>query len=272
MMLRDPARVAVTPQASTAERVSQRVVHIDKAGKANLLADILKSEPIDRAIVFTRTKHGADRVVRQLGQKGLAAEAIHGNKSQGQRERALAAFRDGRVRTLIATDIAARGIDVDGISHVINFDLPNVPESYVHRIGRTARAGADGVAISFCDNEERTYLRDIEKLIRMTLPATDGRTGKSFEERPPSPARAHAPDQTSKSNSRNRPGQRARRRDQETKAGPGSQNGRQHEPKAASQAFTAPQRQNGGTGDGGLSSLGFMRDRRPERRAKRPHA
>ena len=130
-------------------------------------------EPIDRAIVFTRTKHGADKVVRQLNQQGLAAEAIHGNKSQGQRERALAAFRNGKVKTLIATDIAARGIDVDGITHVINYDLPNVPESYVHRIGRTARAGAEGFAISFCDQEERAYLRDIERLIRKSLPATD---------------------------------------------------------------------------------------------------
>ena len=190
IMLRDPARVAVTPPASTVERIAQRVVHVDKAGKANLLADLLKSEPIDRAIVFTRTKHGADRVVRQLSQAGLAAEAIHGNKSQGQRERALAAFRNGKVKTLIATDIAARGIDVDGITHVINYDLPNVPESYVHRIGRTARAGADGIAISFCDNEERAYLRDIERLIRMALPATDGRTGQAVEARAPSPARA----------------------------------------------------------------------------------
>ena len=188
-MLRDPARVAVTPQASTVERVSQRVVHIDKAGKVTLLADILRSEPIDRAIVFTRTKHGADRVVRQLNRSGLAAEAIHGNKSQNQRERALAAFREGRIRTLIATDIAARGIDVDGITHVINYDLPNVPESYVHRIGRTARAGADGVAISFCDQEERAYLRDIEKLIRMAIPATDGRTGRAIEAKAPPSAK-----------------------------------------------------------------------------------
>jgi ATP-dependent RNA helicase RhlE len=171
-MLRDPVRVAVAPAASTAERIAQRVVHVERAGKLPLLAELLREEPIDRALVFTRTKHGADRVVRQLAQKGLAAIAIHGNKSQNQRERALADFRSGKVRTLVATDIAARGIDVDGVSHVINFDLPNIPESYVHRIGRTARAGADGVAISFCDGEERAYLRDIEKLIRMSVPAT----------------------------------------------------------------------------------------------------
>src|SRR5665213_2509610 len=148
-MLRDPARVSVTPQATTAERVDQRVILTEKASKPALLTEILKAEKIDRVLVFTRTKHGADKVVRLLNKAGLAADAIHGNKSQGQRERALAAFRNGRVRTLIATDIAARGIDVDGISHVVNYDLPNIPESYVHRIGRTARAGAEGVAISF---------------------------------------------------------------------------------------------------------------------------
>jgi ATP-dependent RNA helicase RhlE len=174
-MLRDPVRVAVTPEATTAEKVEQRVIHVDRAGKPALLAEVLRNEPIERALVFTRTKHGADKVVRTLAKDGIAAEAIHGNKSQNQRERVLAAFRAGKVRTLIATDIAARGIDVEGISHVINYDLPNVPESYVHRIGRTARAGAEGVAISFCDGEERAYLRDIEKLIRMPIPATDRR-------------------------------------------------------------------------------------------------
>ncbi len=127
-------------------------------------------------MIFTRTKHGADKVVRRLVQAGIAAEAIHGNKSQGQRERVLAAFRNGKIRTLVATDIAARGIDVDGISHVVNFDLPNVPETYVHRIGRTARAGAAGIAISLCDAEEMAFLRDIEKLIRMSLPMIDRRS------------------------------------------------------------------------------------------------
>jgi superfamily II DNA/RNA helicase len=185
-MLRDPAHVAVTPVASTAERIAQRVVHVDRAGKPALLAETLRKENIDRAIVFTRTKHGADKVVRQLEQRGIAAAAIHGNKSQSQRDRALSAFRKGAVRTLIATDIAARGIDVDGISHVINYDLPNVPESYVHRIGRTARAGAEGIAISFCDGEERAYLRDIEKLIRMQVPATDMR-GQPVSEAETSP-------------------------------------------------------------------------------------
>jgi ATP-dependent RNA helicase RhlE len=173
-MLDNPARVAVTPPASTVERIAQRVVHVDSQSKARLLADILRGEPIDRALVFTRTKHGADRVVRVLAKSGIAAEAIHGNKSQGQRERVLAAFRAGRLRTLIATDIAARGIDVDGISHVINYDLPHVPESYVHRIGRTARAGADGTAISFCSVDEVPLLRAIEKLTRASIPSNGG--------------------------------------------------------------------------------------------------
>ena len=174
-MLKDPVRVAVTPAATTVERIDQRVILVDRAAKPALLAQLLRSEPIDRVLVFTRTKHGADKVVRALAKSQIAAEAIHGNKSQNQRERALAAFRAGKMRTLVATDIAARGIDVDGISHVVNFDLPNIPESYVHRIGRTARAGADGIAISFCDGEERAYLRDIEKLIRITIPSTDQR-------------------------------------------------------------------------------------------------
>ena len=178
-MLRDPARVAVTPQATTAERIAQRVILTEKASKPALLAEIIKTETIDRVLVFTRTKHGADKVVRVLDKAGIPAEAIHGNKSQGQRERVLSAFRKGALRTLIATDIAARGIDVDGVSHVVNYDLPNIPESYVHRIGRTARAGAEGVAISFCDHEERAYLRDIERLIRMAIPAVDRRTGRT---------------------------------------------------------------------------------------------
>ena len=156
-MLRDPARVAVTPVASTQERVDQRVILVDKPAKSALLIEVLRSEVTGQTLVFTRTKHGADKVVKSLHHAGLSAEAIHGNKSQNQRERVLGAFRAGKLRTLIATDIAARGIDVEGISHVINYDLPNIPESYVHRIGRTARAGAAGIAISFCDHEERAY-------------------------------------------------------------------------------------------------------------------
>src|ERR1700710_1945725 len=175
-MLRDPARVAVTPVASTVERITQRIIQVDHSAKPALLVQILKQEQVNRALIFTRTKHGADKVVKSLAKAGIPADAIHGNKSQNHRERVLAAFRSGEIRTLVATDIAARGIDVDGISHVVNFDLPNVPETYVHRIGRTARAGADGVAISLCAGEEIAYLRDIEKLIRITLPKEDRRT------------------------------------------------------------------------------------------------
>jgi ATP-dependent RNA helicase RhlE len=183
-MLREPAKVAVTPAASTVDRVEQRIMRVDRAAKAALLAQVLKREQIDRALVFTRTKHGADKVVRGLAKVGIIASAIHGNKSQNQRERVLAAFRSGKLRTLVATDIAARGIDVDGISHVVNFDLPNVPETYVHRIGRTARAGAVGTAISLCDAEELPFLRDIEKLIRRSIPTTDHRSVPAQHHRP----------------------------------------------------------------------------------------
>jgi len=187
-MLRDPARVAVTPVSSTVERITQRIIQVDFAAKPAVLAQLLKQEPVNRALVFTRTKHGADKVVKSLAKAGIAAEAIHGNKSQNHRERVLAAFRNGDIRTLVATDIAARGIDVDGISHVVNFDLPNVPETYVHRIGRTARAGADGVAISLIAGaEEMGYLRDIERLIRVALPREDRRTPGSRDAAPAAP-------------------------------------------------------------------------------------
>jgi len=172
-MLRSPVRAAVTPVASSAERIEQRLIRVDRHAKPAALVDVLRREAADRTLIFTRTKHGADKVVRYLTGTGIAASAIHGNKSQNQRERALAAFRNGEVRILVATDIAARGIDVEGISHVINFDLPNVPETYVHRIGRTGRAGAAGTAISLCDKEERAYVLDIERLIRKSIPASD---------------------------------------------------------------------------------------------------
>ncbi|MBM3531388.1 MAG: DEAD/DEAH box helicase [Alphaproteobacteria bacterium] len=172
-ILSQPVRVAVAPVAATADRIDQWMLHVEKGNKRALLDSVLKDRSIARALVFTRTKHGANKVAEQLARSGVASEAIHGNKSQGARERALANFKAGRTRVLVATDIAARGIDIDGVTHVINFDLPNVPESYVHRIGRTARAGASGIAISFCDREERPYLRDIEKLIRKAIPVVD---------------------------------------------------------------------------------------------------
>jgi ATP-dependent RNA helicase RhlE len=175
-LLKNPVQVSVTPQATTVERIAQRVIHVDTASKRALLIELLRTDPaMNRNLVFTRTKHGADKVVRALSAAGIVSSAIHGNKSQSQRVATLNAFRAGRTRVLIATDIAARGIDVDGISHVINYDLPHVAESYVHRIGRTARAGAEGVAIAFCDREERALLRDIERLTRQTIPSSEWR-------------------------------------------------------------------------------------------------
>ncbi len=165
----DPVQVAVTPVATTAERVDQRVTFVNQAEKPALLTHMLGTEQIDRALVFTRTKHGADKVVKQLHAANIGCAAIHGNKSQAQRTMALNAFRKGEIRILIATDIAARGIDVSGVSHVFNFDLPNVPEQYVHRIGRTARAGAEGIAISFVAGEEKGWLKQIERLTRVQL-------------------------------------------------------------------------------------------------------
>jgi ATP-dependent RNA helicase RhlE len=169
-ILTNPAKVAVNPVASTVELVEQRVMFVEKADKRPLLNRVLKDDGIGRALIFTRTKHGANRVAEQLAKSGIVADAIHGNKSQTARTRALERFRSGAGRVLVATDIAARGIDIDGITHVINYDLPNVPESYVHRIGRTARAGRSGIAISFCEAEERAWLRDIETLIRARIP------------------------------------------------------------------------------------------------------
>ncbi len=168
-LLKEPVRVEVTPVATTAERISQRVHFVEKANKRALLQHLLSDQGIARALVFARTKHGANKVAEQLDRAGVRTDAIHGNKSQNARQKALNDFRNGKVRVLVATDIAARGIDVDGITHVINFDLPNEPESYVHRIGRTARAGNDGIAISFCDAEERSFLRDIERTIRQQV-------------------------------------------------------------------------------------------------------
>jgi ATP-dependent RNA helicase RhlE len=169
-MLRDPVRVSVAPVATTAERVAQSVIFVSQSEKRTVLARMLRRDEMGRVLVFARTKHGADKIVQHLDGAGIRSNAIHGNTSQSQRERALAAFRDGSMPVLIATDIAARGIDVDDVTHVINYDLPNVPESYVHRIGRTARAGNAGIAISLCDETERGHLRGIEKLIKARLP------------------------------------------------------------------------------------------------------
>ena len=168
-ILVDPVNVAVTPVSSTVELITQWVLHVDRGDKRALLREVLRDPKMTRVLVFTRTKRGANRVAEELDRNGVRADAIHGNKSQGARQRALDSFKRGTIRVLVATDIAARGIDVDGISHVINFELPVEPESYVHRIGRTARAGASGVALSFCEPEERDTLRAIERLTRTTV-------------------------------------------------------------------------------------------------------
>jgi ATP-dependent RNA helicase RhlE len=274
-MLRDPARVAVTPVASTADRIAQRIIQVDFAAKPAVLAQLLKQEPIDRALVFTRTKHGADKVVKVLAKAGIEANAIHGNKSQNHRERVLAAFRSGEVRTLVATDIAARGIDVDGVSHVVNFDLPNVPETYVHRIGRTARAGAEGVAISLIAGaEEMGYLRDIERLIRITLPREDRRTPGARDAAPAAPhpvqhrngrpgARAHGG--RSNEQAQAAKGPRRRRRGGGNNAPP--QANRHEGPRPA---------QHGGKGQGGhsegIQGVAFLhRESRPNNQPNRSH-
>ena len=169
-LLQNPVRVEVSPQSATVNSIAQRVLFVQNADKRELLLRLVRGTEIHRALIFTRTKRGADRVAKQLNQEGRRADAIHGNKSQNARTRTLGEFRRGRVRLLVATDLAARGIDVEGITHVINYDMPLEAESYVHRIGRTGRAGADGIALSFCDSNERSCLRAIEKLIQTTIP------------------------------------------------------------------------------------------------------
>ena len=187
-MLSDPVRVEVTPGTMTVERIEQQVFFVGASEKRALLVRVLSDPALARVIVFARTKRGADRVAKNLETDGVSAEAIHGNKSQGARQRALKRFKVGEARVLVATDIASRGIDVDDVTHVINYELPNEPESYVHRIGRTARAGAAGTAFSFCDSSERAYLRDIEKLTKSRLPVADGHADNGEE----SPARSNA--------------------------------------------------------------------------------
>lgn len=212
-ILTKPERVAVDPVSSTAERVEQAVYFVPKKQKRALLLHLLKGDDIPTALVFTRTKHGANRVVKVLNKKGINAEAIHGNKSQSARQKALKNFKSNRTRVLVATDIAARGIDVDHLSHVINFDLPNISETYVHRIGRTGRAGACGTALSFCDVEERDYLRDIQKLTGENIPVVKDHPYPPEAGEAPSPA--PQPRHQNRNNSQNksrRPRQHSRRK------------------------------------------------------------
>jgi len=191
-MLHQPVRVDVAPPTVTADRIEQRLFHVQAQDKRKLLVDLLHDPKLARVIVFTRTKHGANKVVEHLEKSGIPADAIHGNKSQNARQRAMENFRSGRARLLVATDIAARGIDVDGITHVVNFELPNEPESYVHRIGRTARAGAEGIAISFCAPDERGYLRDIEKLVKRKLTVVGEEPAIASHGKPAAPVRDYA--------------------------------------------------------------------------------
>ncbi|GAA0317021.1 DEAD/DEAH box helicase [Sphingomonas oligophenolica] len=210
--LKDPATVKVAPVSTTAERVDQFVSFVNQGEKQALLTILLQNPEVERCLVFTRTKHGADRVVKLLGHNGIASNAIHGNKSQPQRERALAEFKSGKAKILVATDIAARGIDVSGVSHVINFELPNVPEQYVHRIGRTARAGASGVAISFCADDEKSYLRDIERLTRVKptpMPLPEGFTAEAARIKAARPAGSDVDDRRRDESGRHRAPPRA---------------------------------------------------------------
>jgi ATP-dependent RNA helicase RhlE len=275
--LKEPVRVAVTPVAKTADKVEQRVILIEKNGKTGLLVEVLKGEPIDRALVFTRTKHGADKVVKSLHNAGIAADAIHGNKSQNQRERALGTFRSGKVRVLVATDIAARGIDVDGVSHVINFDLPNIPESYVHRIGRTARAGAEGIAISFVANDERAFLRDIERLTKISIPSTDRRLNPSLGEGKGGGGENRGGRNNGQGRKRHRRGNNPHRGQRPQGERPqqnaqGEQRAEQHQPRPQNNGERKHEHRGDQRGQRPQHNNGERKhEGRPEHRSKRPH-
>ena len=207
-LLHQPETVEVVPRSTTAEKVDQEVYMVEKADKRALLVDVLRDSAMTRVLVFSRTKHGANRIAEHLVKDGIGAEAIHGNKSQNARERALANFKAGKIRVLVATDIAARGIDIDDVSHVVNFDVPEVPETYVHRIGRTARAGATGMAMTFVEHAEREDWRNIIKLTRLDIPVVDGHP---FQSRVPANARPPAPEPRQQRSNGHRSGFRRRR-------------------------------------------------------------
>ncbi|MBS0363424.1 MAG: DEAD/DEAH box helicase [Proteobacteria bacterium] len=276
-LLHDPLRVSVTPQATTVERINQKVLFVEAGRKRALLAELFDDPGFKRVIVFTRTKRGADRVARGLEQVGVEAASIHGDKSQGQRERALAEFKAGKVRALVATDIAARGIDIDAVSHVVQFELPNVPESYVHRIGRTARAGADGSAVAFCADDERNLLRDIQKVTRQTIPSFDRRNdrqlGAATAALPDPGGKAERPDTRGQRNgAQPQPHRGAHKPKRNRNHGGGGQPGHRHDgaparsgetqrpagqPAAAKKAgFKGPRRGGPGRGQGGQGGSG----------------
>lgn len=251
-ILNNPAKVEVTPVSSTAETINQSMYFVSKNDKRHLLLHILKDKSIKTVIVFTRTKHGADRVVKDLNKAEITAEAIHGNKSQNARQRALSNFKSQQTRVLVATDIAARGIDIDDLTHVINYELPNVPETYVHRIGRTGRAGASGIAISFCETEEKPFLKDILKLIGREIPVVTEhpyQNGDSLaipvQKTAAKPSRPQHPRDRKGGFSQNRQGV-VNPRSTGNKHGNGNSNGnsnRNGQPRKEGQQRTAPQRQ-----------------------------
>jgi ATP-dependent RNA helicase RhlE len=256
-LLTDPLRVSVAPQATTVEKVNQRVLFVEQGRKRALLSELFDDPGFKRVIVFTRTKRGADRVARGLEQVGVDAASIHGDKSQGQRERALADFKAGKVRALVATDIAARGIDIDAVSHVVQFELPNVPESYVHRIGRTARAGADGSAVAFCADDERPLLRDIQKVTRQTIPSFDRRNDRQLGAA--TAALPEAPGKPERADTRGAGGHRGHHQPKRNRNHGGGGGGHRHEGAPARSgehkpaqrpAFKGPQRGGGNQGSG----------------------
>ncbi len=254
--LSDPAEVSVTPVAKTADKIAQTVEHVAKANKPARLAEILSDPAIDRALVFTRTKHGADRLVRGLDKAGIHAAAIHGNKSQNQRDRTLKAFRTGGITALIATDIAARGLDIPGVSHVVNYELPEVPEAYVHRIGRTARAGADGIAVALCDPAERALLRGIERLIRMPITVSGDEPGDAPEDRAAAPQRRRRRRKPAGKQAGERAGDTAGDTGRTSRKGPGRK-------KAASDTARArkasrPRRRTGRSAEADLDTVSFL--------------
>jgi len=201
-ILRNPSKIEVTPESPTVEAITQNLFFVDKGNKKNLLIDTLQDSDIKSALVFTRTKHGANKVVKLLNKKNIGAEAIHGNKSQAARQRALENFKNQSTRILVATDIAARGIDIDELQYVINYDIPNISETYVHRIGRTGRAGANGTALSFCDALEKEYIRDIEKLIGKKIPVIDEHEYPMIDHNPPPPPKQRSRNSGNRKNNR----------------------------------------------------------------------
>ena len=273
-LLRDPVQVSVAPVTKTADKVAQRVIHVEAAKKRALLVELLADGALSRVLVFTRTKRGADKVARHLETAGINACAIHGNKSQNQREAALDGFKRGKTRVLVATDIAARGIDVDLVTHVVNYELPNIAESYVHRIGRTARAGAEGIAISLVDGEEKAYLRDIEKLTRQQIPAEDRRGDASLV------ATATAEDRGPRQRPQGHGGRRPDARTNASRPSRGSEHrGGERRSEGRTSEDARPRSSGGPSNHGGRPSQGAANGERrpydplsaPVRAAPRPH-